>query len=220
MSRDSAKAECFWRHLEPLQGGLESHCRYCVLDPNAAEDVLQGAIAVAFRDFDLFAEGSNFRAWIYRYVNLTILAENRRGQAKLPVETGDDIGVDDEWMLAFDESCFDALLQSPDEVLERCDEVLVASIRRLSSLERSTLILKAVAGFNYREIADILGHPMGTVMSALSRARQRLRSELVDYGREHGLLSKGRDKKQADGATEDEKPPSDSGRMDKGVEEL
>jgi RNA polymerase sigma-70 factor (ECF subfamily) len=56
-------------------------------------------------------------------------------------------------------------------------------------MERSTLLLKAVAGFKYREIAEILELPMGTVMSALSRARQRLRHELAEYGREHGLLT-------------------------------
>lgn len=188
MDRDTAKAERFWSHLQPLQGALEGYCRRCVYDAGGVEDVLQEAVAKAFRDFDLFAEGTSFRAWIYRYVNLTVLAANRRTHKKPHVGLAEEPVVEDEWMLAFDESNFAALLHSPEGVLERCDDALTRAIDQLNTLERSSLMLKAVGGFKYREIADILGQPMGTVMSALARARHRLRHELVEYGREHGLL--------------------------------
>ena len=194
MSRDSIKAECFWRHLEPLQGALESYCRRCVYDSNAVEDVLQDAVACAFRDFDSFAEGTNFRAWIFRYLNLTILAANRTTQRRPHIELVREPVVEDEWMLAFDESGFASLLHSPEEVLERCDDVLTAAINRLTWLEHSALLLKAVGQFKYREIADILQQPMGTVTSALSRARQRLRHELVEFGRDRRLLKREGDK--------------------------
>lgn len=190
MSREPAKAERFWKHLEPLQGALETYCRRSLYDPNAVEDVLQEAIACAYRDFDLFAEGTNFRAWIYRYLNLTILAANRTSRKRPHVELTQDPLVEDEWLLAFDESHFAALLDSPEPVLEQCDDVLAAAIGRLNGLERSSLLLKAVGGFKYREISDILDQPMGTVMSALARARQRLRHELVEYGRDRGLLKR------------------------------
>lgn len=189
LSQESTKAERFWKHLEPLQGALERYCRYSIYDRNAVEDVLQDAVATAFTDFDLFAEGTNFRAWIFRYLNFELRAANRTSLAKPHVELSADPVADDEWLLAFDETSFANLLDSPDEVLQRCDEVIAAAIGGLGELERSTLLLKAVGGFKYREIAEILESPMGTVMSALSRSRQRLRHELVEYGREHGLLT-------------------------------
>ena len=75
-------------------------------------------------------------------------------------------------------------------MLQHCDEALAGAISLLNPLERSVLLLKAIGGFKYREIADIAGVPMGTVMSSLARARERLRHQLVEYGREHGLLSR------------------------------
>ena len=188
MSRDTKKAEAFWKHLEPLQGALEKYCRRSVYDPNAVEDVLQEAVAAALKDFGLFTEGTSFRAWIYRYLNLTILATNRRTRGKPHIELAQEPAVEDDWMLTFDESHFAALLHSPEVVLEHCDDALTEAIGRLNTLERSSLMLQAVGGFKYREIADILGRPMGTVMSALARARRRLRHELVEYGRDRRLL--------------------------------
>jgi len=179
VGRAPPKEERFWKHLEPLQGALEAYCRRSLYDPNAVEDVLQETVGCAYRDFDLFAEGTNFRAWIFRYLNLTILAANRTDRKRPHVGRAQDPIVEDEWLLAFDESHFAALLDSPEQVLEQCDDALTAAIGRLNGLERSSLLLKAVGGFKYREIADILGRPMGTVMSALARARKRLRHELA-----------------------------------------
>jgi RNA polymerase sigma-70 factor (ECF subfamily) len=194
--RESTKAERFWQHLDPLRGPLERYCRRSVYDASAVEDVLQEAVAAALRDFDLFVEGTSFRAWIYRYLNLTILAANRRTQRKPHVELAQDPVVEDEWLLAFDESQFAALLDSPEQVLDKCDEALATAISRLNTLERSSLLLKAVGGFKYREISDILGQPMGTIMSALARARQRLRHELVEFARDRRLLKAAEDKNQ------------------------
>lgn len=196
MRREPTKADCFWKHLEPLRAALETYCRRSIYDANAVEDVLQDAVTCAYRDFDLFAEGTNFRAWIYRYLNLTILAANRRTHRKPHIGLTQDPIVEDEWLLAFDASHFAALLDSPEQVLDHCDEALASAIGQLSTLERSSLLLKAVGGFKYREISDILGHPMGTIMSALARARQRLRHELVELGRDRRLLKAERDKNQ------------------------
>ncbi|MDA1052395.1 MAG: sigma-70 family RNA polymerase sigma factor [Planctomycetota bacterium] len=190
MSPQKRKADRFVEHLEPLQKALEVYCRRCLSDANAVEDVLQSAIGNAFRDFDLFAEGTNFRAWIFRYVNLEIKATNRTFWAKSHASLIEEPEADDDWRLNFDEAHFDALLDSPDAVLQHCDEALAGAISLLNPLERSVLLLKAIGGFKYREIADIAGVPMGTVMSSLARARERLRHQLVEYGREHGLLSR------------------------------
>lgn len=189
LSQESTKAERFWEHLEPLQASLEGYCRYSIRNRNAVEDVLQEAVATAFADFDLFAEGTNFRAWIFRYLNYELLAANRTSLKKPHIELSVEPVAEDEWLLAFDEKNLAQLLDTPDEVLQQCDDVLASAIDGLGDMERSTLLLKAVGGFKYREIAEILESPMGTVMSSMSRARQRLRHELVEYGREHGLLT-------------------------------
>ena len=71
-------AESFLRHLEPLQEPLEAYCRHALHNSSDVPDVLQSAIANAFRDFDLYASGTNFRAWIFRYVYLEICNCNRK----------------------------------------------------------------------------------------------------------------------------------------------
>ena len=76
-------------------------------------------------------------------------------------------------------------------MLDHCDGVVAESLGLLTEQERRILMLRAVGDFKYREIAEILDIPMGTVMGLLSRARSQLRNKLLDYAREHGLLSKG-----------------------------
>lgn len=78
MGNARSKAESFMRHLEPLQGALEAYCRRSLRDRNAVGDVLQSAVGSAFRDFHLYVEGSNFRAWIFRYVHLEVQNCNRK----------------------------------------------------------------------------------------------------------------------------------------------
>ncbi|MCM8530629.1 MAG: RNA polymerase sigma factor, partial [Lentisphaeraceae bacterium] len=80
--------------------------------------------------------------------------------------------------------------RDPDEFLEMCgDEVLVA-MKKLSTMERSCLLLKTMQHFSYKEIAEILEIPFGTVMTHLSRGRAKLRKELTDYAHESGHLKK------------------------------
>jgi RNA polymerase sigma-70 factor (ECF subfamily) len=182
------KAENFLSHLEPLRGGLEAYCRRSLRAVNDVPDVLQSAIANAYRDFHLYAEGTNFRAWIFRYVHLEIQNWNRKHDRTRHEELPADLSVEDAWQLALDEPLFKILLDDPDLILDRCDAVLSEAVRALSSLERSVLLLHAVGAFKYREIADILQVPIGTVMSSLARCRLRLRQRLVEYGVERGLL--------------------------------
>jgi RNA polymerase sigma-70 factor (ECF subfamily) len=179
------------RHLGPLQGALEAFCRRSLHDPNAVRDVLQSAVANAYRDFHLYVEGTNFRAWIFRYAHLETLNSNRKyartRHEKLPA----DLSVEDAWQLALDEPLFKVLLDDPDAVLDQCDAILAQALRELAPLDRAVLLLQAIGEFKYREIADVLEVPIGTVMSTLARCRVRLRQRLVQYGEEHGLLKPG-----------------------------
>ena len=178
----------FLRHLEPLQAALENYCRRSVHDPNAVEDLLQEAVGKAFRDFHLYAEGTNFRAWIFRYLNLEIYAGNRSFQRQRREALVEEPIVEEVWERAIDEPLIERLLENPERVLSQCDDALATAIAELGPLERSVLLLRAIGQFKHREMSEILEVPMGTIMSALSRARARLRLTLAEYAREHGLL--------------------------------
>jgi len=191
LGKGRAKAENFMRHLEPLQGALEAYCRRSLHDPNAVRDVLQSAVANAFRDFHLYVEGTNFRAWIFQYAHLETLNCNRKHARTRHEELPADLPVEDAWQMALDEPLLKVLLDDPDPVLDRCDAVVAQAVRELAPLERAVLLLQAIGEFKYREIAEILQVPIGTVMSTLARSRVGLRQRLVQYGEEHGLLKPG-----------------------------
>ncbi len=170
------------RHLEPIQGALESYCRRLLNDPNAVSDVLQSAIANAYRDFHLYAEGTDFRAWIFRYVHLQILNCNRKYSRTRHEELPANLSVEDTWQLALDEPLFKVLLDDPEPVLDQCEAMVAQAIHDLAPQERAVFLLQAIGDFKYREIAEILQVPIGTVMSSLARSRLRLRQRLVQYG--------------------------------------
>jgi RNA polymerase sigma-70 factor (ECF subfamily) len=188
LAEDVSKAERFLRHLEPLQAALEAYCRRSVYDPNGVLDVLQSAVASTYRDFHLFVEGTNFRAWVFRYVHLEIQNANRKHRRDRHETLPAGLSVEEAWNLALDEPLLQVLLADPDAILDECDTALAQAIWGLAPQERSILLLQAIGEFKYREIAEILQVPVGTVMSGLSRCRLRLRERLVKFGEERGLL--------------------------------
>lgn len=181
MSGESAKTMRFLMHLEPLQGALEAYGRRNLSDPNEIEDVLQTVVGNAYRDFHLYSEGTNFRAWMFRYLNLEIFNRNRRYERHSHEALHGDVVAEHSWERAVAEGAFDSLHESYDDILQHCDEPLAEAVRGLAPLERSALLLRAVGEFKYREIAEILEIPVGTVMSHLARGRARLRRRLAEH---------------------------------------
>lgn len=158
-------------------------------EQHAVSDVLQSTLASAFRDFHRYAEGTNFRAWIFRYLHLEILSRHRQDRRATQEELTADLAVEETWQLAVDEPLLQVLLDDPDPVLEACDDALAAAIQDLATLERPVFLLHAIGEFKYyREIAEILLIPIGTVMSTLARCRLRLRERLLGSGTDRGLL--------------------------------
>ncbi len=191
MSRSKARAETFIELLRPLQGPLEAYCRRMLRDRFQVEDVLQSAVASAFSQFDRFVEGTNFKAWMFRFVTLEVFNRNRK---QVPVTLGEmpeipvDLSAEESWELVANVDTFDAMLKDPDVVLEHFDEVVVEALERLAPLERATLLLRSVGEFSYKEIHELLSIPVGSVIGYLSRARKRLRIALADYATQHGLF--------------------------------
>ena len=188
MVENSSKAERFLQRLTPLQAALEAYCRRSLRDSSAVEDVLQNTVSKTFRDFHLYAEGTNFRAWVFKYLNLEIYAGNRQFQRRRHQSLPEEPSADEAWEMALNEPLFESLLENPEAVLDHCDESLAGAVADLKPLERSVLLLRAVGEFKYREIADILEVPIGTVMSSLARGRRRVRQRLVEFGEEQGWL--------------------------------
>ena len=187
MSGRRANAELFLELLRPLQGPLEIYCRRMLRDGSQVEDAIQSAVAVAFGKFDRFAAGSNFKAWIFRFVTLEVFNRNSKHE---PVALGAipaDLPAEESWELVLNGDTFDAMLEDPDVVLEHFDDVVVGALERLAPLERAVLLLRGVGEFSYKEIHELLTIPVGSVIGYLSRARKRLRIALAEYARERGL---------------------------------
>lgn len=189
MSEISDKTERFLRHFVPLQNMLAAVCRRSLQDRTEVEDVLQSAVASAFRNFDLYAEGTNFRAWIFRYVTYEVLNRNRARTRKRQVELSDEfLDIHSTGGLGVADEAMDRLLDVPEVVLDQCDDVLTQALLELPDLERNIFLLRAIGEFKYREVADIMDVPIGTVMGLLARSRERLRHRLLDFAKAHRLL--------------------------------
>jgi RNA polymerase sigma-70 factor, ECF subfamily len=156
-------------------------------NPSDAEDLVQETLLRAFRAFHQFRRGTNIRAWLFRILTNTFINEyrkRRREPKTVPMEQH----VEDWYLYSrladegLEPSAEASVLESlPDEEVQRA----------LSSLPepfRIAVLLADVEGFSYREIAEITGVPVGTVMSRLHRGRKTLEKELWDVMRRRGLV--------------------------------
>jgi RNA polymerase sigma-70 factor (ECF subfamily) len=177
----------FLEQLQPLQGRLEGYCRRMLRKRDQVEDVLQTIVALAFSQFDQYAQGTNFKAWIFRIATYEIFNRNRKRDPISREELPSDLPVEGSSYLEQEET-FAAMLDDPDVILDHLDEVVVRALARLSSHERAALVLKSIAELSYQEIHELLGIPLGSVMGYLSRAREKMREALGEYAARHRLL--------------------------------
>jgi RNA polymerase sigma-70 factor (ECF subfamily) len=191
LKRSKAKAGAFLELLQPLQGPLEIYCRRMLRDHSFVEDVLQSAVMAAYSHFDRYVEGTNFKAWIFRFVTLEIFNHNRKYEPAPLGEVPVDLPAEESWGLVSMEASYAALLEDPDLVLEHFDDVVVAALEQLAPAERAVLLLRAIGELSYKEIHELLSIPLGSVIGYLSRARKRLRIALADYATEQGLFRHG-----------------------------
>jgi RNA polymerase sigma-70 factor (ECF subfamily) len=151
-----------------------------------AEDLVQETFLRAYRGFAGFEEGTNLRAWLYRILTNAYINTYRKRQRE-PVTVSDDELP--EWWL-YEKLGGEAMEASAEaRVLESLpDEDVQEALASLPEQFRLAVLLADVEGFSYKEIAEILDVPMGTVMSRLHRGRRALEKRLWDVMRERGLV--------------------------------
>ena len=158
-------------------------------NPADAEDLVQETYLKAYRAFGTFKEGTNLKAWLYRILTNTYI-NSYRARRRRPEQTDLD-DVEDLYLyrrLGGLEAA-SAGRSAEEEVLEHFTEGDVkAAVEALPEQFRMAVLLADVEGFSYKEIADILDVPIGTVMSRLHRGRKALQKTLHDFGQERGLV--------------------------------
>src|SRR6476659_507965 len=157
-----------------------------------AEDLVQETYLKAYRAFASFEEGTNLKAWLFRILTNTFINSYRAKQRR-PGETDLD-DVEDLYMyrrLGGLEAAM-AGRSAEDELLERfTDDEVKQALEDLPEQFRVAVLLADVEGFSYKEIAEILDIPIGTVMSRLHRGRKQLQKRLWDLAEERGLVPSG-----------------------------
>ena len=154
----------------PLLNSAYNLARWLARNDHDAEDLVQETYLKAFRNYPSFQSGTNFRAWMYRILRNTYLT-SRTGLGPASTvsldseEEGAELAVENE---------------TPETALMKVlsSQLIASAIDDLPVHYRETLLLCDVEEISYREIAEILSIPMGTVMSRLARARRRIREFL------------------------------------------
>ena len=154
-----------------------------------AQDLVQETYIRAFRFREQFTPGTNLKAWLFRILTNTFINTYRRRQAQPEFTELDDV---DEFSLYRRMSEVRAASSSPDPEKEFLDGIVDVEVKdalgELPEKFRSVVLLD-VEGFSYKEIAEMLGIPIGTVMSRLHRGRKFLQRRLLDLAQERGIAA-------------------------------
>jgi RNA polymerase sigma-70 factor (ECF subfamily) len=154
-----------------------------------AEDLVQETFLKGWRAFDSYQQGTNLRAWLFRIMTNTFI-NKYNSQQRRPQETELD-EVEELFLFrrmgAFDQSKMSQ--SAEDQMLELfTDDEVKNAIESLPETFRIPVLLSDVEGFSYKEIAEMLEVPIGTVMSRLHRGRKAMQKMLYEYAKERGLV--------------------------------
>jgi len=174
---DEQRSARFERDAMPYLDQLYSAAMRMTRNPQDAEDLVQETFAKAYAAFHQYKHGTNLKAWLYRILTNTFINSYRKKQREPLQSMSEDI---EDWQLHRAESHTSSGLKSAEmEALERLpDSDVKNALQQLPDDFRLAVYLADVEGFAYKEIADIMGTPVGTVMSRLHYARAKLKESL------------------------------------------
>jgi RNA polymerase sigma-70 factor (ECF subfamily) len=184
---ETERRRLFTEQAMPYVDRLYSAALRYTRDPDDAQDLVQEAMAKAYSAFHQYQQGTNLKAWLYRIVHNTYINQYRKAQRRPDEHLQDEID---------DYSFYDDISRgggsAEGEVLSAitADEVKQA-LADLPEQFRLAVYYADVEGFAYKEIAEIMDTPIGTVMSRLHRGRKQLQKALGEYARERGLIGRG-----------------------------
>ncbi|HEX9030720.1 MAG TPA: sigma-70 family RNA polymerase sigma factor [Streptosporangiaceae bacterium] len=169
----------FEQQVLPYIGQLYPAALQMTRNASDAEDLVQETIAKAFSAYHQFTPGTNLRAWLHRILANTFINSYRKKKREPAIASSPER---DDWQTGVD--AFAPMVRSAEaEALDRLtDSEVLRALRDLPVDFRTAVYLADIEGYPYREVAAIMGTPIGTVMSRLHRGRERLRAALAAYG--------------------------------------
>lgn len=168
--------------LDQLYGGALRLTR----NPADAEDLVQETYIKAFQAFDSFTQGTNLKAWMYRIMTNLYITNYRKAQRR-PTQTSAE-EITDYQLLSSASHESQGLESAEVEALKKLPTSEISeALNALSEDYRMVVYYADVEGLAYKEIAEIMGVPLGTVMSRLHRGRKKLRDALKDVAGERGI---------------------------------
>lgn len=187
---DAERLARFERDALPYLDQLYSAALRMTRNPADAEDLVQEAFSKAFAAFHQYKDGTNLKAWLFRILTNTYINAYRKKQRQPAQSSTDEFEEHQLGQLSTNPT--EGLRPADVEALSRMsDSTIIDALAKLPEDFRLVVYYADVEGFAYKEIAEIMGTPVGTVMSRLHRGRKQLRAELADYARDLGLIREG-----------------------------
>jgi len=178
--------ERFEAEVMPMLPSMYTAALRLTRNPTDAEDLVQETFLRAYRGFAGFEPGTNLRAWLYRILMNTFINAYRKKQREPQTISDDEV---EDWYLYSKMVEGGAEPSAEANVIDALpDEDVQEALQSLPEQFRTAVLLADVEGFSYKEIAEIMDVPIGTVMSRLHRGRKALEKRLWNVVRERGLV--------------------------------
>ena len=176
VARGGGRQADFEQQVRPYLGQLYPAALRMTRNPADAEDLVQDTLARAYTAFGQYTPGTNLRAWLHKILSNTFINSYRKRKREPAIAPGADPASD--WHPGTDPLAGPARSAEAEALDRITDTTILDALRQLPPEFRTTIWLADVEGYPYREVASLMGTPLGTVMSRLHRARGKLRHTL------------------------------------------